>query len=95
MLKVLTKFAKVLFMLSVLIVINPHRALLIPLLVLSAAGSWVAWRLESLCQWTGKKVEVAREKFWMFGKPLDEKISKEIEDLNRMVKEVERKRKAN
>lgn len=49
MLKVLAQFAKVVFLLSVMILLNPHRAILIPFTLLSVVGSWIAWRLEELC----------------------------------------------
>lgn len=94
MLKALAKFGKVIVLLTVLIVLNPHRAVLIPFSLLAAFGSFLAGKLEDLCQWTADKVDFAREKFWLFGKPLHEKLEKEMAELNRLVAEVDRNLKA-
>lgn len=91
MLKVLTKFAKVIVLLTLLIIMNPHRAILIPFQLFAVCGSWVAWRLEDGCQWMADKIKWARENFWLFGSPVDEKLNKEIAELNRMVSEVDKK----
>lgn len=93
MLKVLVKFGKVIFLLTALILMNPHRAVLIPFKLFAAAGSWLAWKLEDLCQWVGDKVDLARENFWMFGKPINEKLQAEMDELNRLVVEVDKKLK--
>lgn len=94
MLKVLTKFAKVILLLTALIVMNPHRAILIPFSLFAAGGSWLAWRLEDVCQWISKKVNRARQNFWMFGKPINKKLDEEVTELNRLVAEVDKKLKA-
>lgn len=99
MLKVLAKFGKVLILLTVLIVLNPHRAALIPFSLLAAAGSWVAGRIgsdriEDACQWTADKIDCAKENFFLIGKPINEKLEVEMAELNRLVAEVDRKLKA-
>ena len=94
MLKVLTKFGKVILLLTVLIVLNPHRAVLIPFSLLAAFGSFLAGKLEDLCQWTADKVDFAKDKFWLFGKPINKKLNEEMAELNRMVAEVDKKLKA-
>lgn len=93
MLKVLAKFAKVIVLLTLLIVLNPHRAILIPFSLLAAFGSWLAGKLEDLCVWIDDKVSVAKDKFWLFGKPINEKLESEMDDLNRLVREVDEKLK--
>lgn len=93
MLKVLAKFAKVIVLLTFLIVLNPHRAVLIPFSLLAAFGSWLAGKLEDLCVWIADKVSVAKENFWLFGKPINKKLESEMEDLNRLVAEVDKKLK--
>lgn len=94
MLKVLSKFGKVILLLTVLIVLNPHRAILIPFSLLAAGGSWLAWRLEDVCQWVSEKVNLARQNFWMFGKPINKKLEAEMAELHRLVAEVDKKLKA-
>lgn len=94
MLKALTKFAKVILLLTALIVMNPHRAVLIPFSLLAAGGSWLAWRLEDVCQWVSEKVNLARQNFWMFGKPINKKLDEEMTELHRLVAEVDKKLKA-
>lgn len=94
MFKALTKFAKVILLLTLLVVINPHRAVLIPFSLLAASGSWLAWKLEDGCQWVADKVAVAKEKFWLFGKPINKKLDEEMAELNRLVAEVDKKFKA-
>ncbi|AIA64575.1 hypothetical protein HL10_gp045 [Cronobacter phage CR8] len=94
MLNVLTKFGKVIVLLTVLIVLNPHRAVLIPFSLLAAFGSFLAGKLEDLCQWTSDKVDFAKDKFWLFGKPINKKLDEEMAELNRMVAEVDKKLKA-
>lgn len=91
MLKVLAKFAKVIVMLTLLIILNPHRAVLIPFSLFAAFGSWVAWKLEDLCEWISDKVDVAKEKFWLFGKPLNQKLDEDMKELHRLVAEVDKK----
>lgn len=95
MLKALTKFAKVILLLTLLVVINPHRAILIPFSLFAAFGSWLAWRLEDVCQWVSGKVNWARDNFWMFGKPINKKLEAEMAELNRLVAEVDKKLKGN
>lgn len=94
MLKVLSKFAKVILLLTALIVLNPHRIILIPFSLLAAFGSWLAWKLEDGCQWVADKVAVAKDKFWLFGKPINKKLDEEMAELNRLVAEVDKKFKA-
>ena len=94
MLKALAKFGKVILLLTALIVINPHRAILIPFTLLAACGSWLAWRLEDVCQWVSEKVKWARQNFWMFGKPINKKLDEEMAELHRLVAEVDKKLKA-
>lgn len=94
MLKVLSKFAKVILLLTALIVLNPHRAVLIPFSLLAAFGSFLAGKLEDLCQWTADKVDFAKDKFWMFGKPINKKLEAEMAELHRLVAEVDKKLKA-
>ncbi len=91
MLKVLSKFAKVILLLTALIVLNPHRAVLIPFSLLAAFGSFLAGKLEDLSQWTADKVASAEDKFWLFGKPIYKKLDEEMAELNRMVAEVDKK----
>lgn len=93
MLKVLTQFVKVIAMLTLLIILNPHRAVLIPFSLFAACSSWVAWKLEDLCEWIAKWVKVAKEKFWLFGKPLNKKLDEEMNELNRLVAEVDKRLK--
>lgn len=90
MLKVLKQFAKVIVMLTLLIIMNPHRAVLIPFSLFAACGSWVAWKLEDLCEWVAKKVNVAKEKFWLFGKTLSKKLDEEMNELHRLVAEIDK-----
>lgn len=94
MLKVLTKFGKVILLLTALIVLNPHRAVLIPFSLLAAFGSFLAGKLEDLCQWTADNVDFAKDKFWLFGKPINKKLNEETAELNRMVAEVDKELKA-
>lgn len=91
MLKVLTKFGKVILLLTALIVLNPHRAVLIPFSLLAAFGSFLAGKLEDLCQWTADNVDFAKDKFWLFGKPLKKKLEEEMNELNRLVAEVDKR----
>lgn len=93
MLQALRKFGKVILLLTALIVLNPHRALLIPFSLLAAFGSWLAWRLEDGCQWVADKVKWAKENFWMFGKPINKKLDEEMTELHRLVAEVDKKLK--
>ena len=94
MLKVLAKFGKVILLLTALLVMNPHRAILLPFSLLAAGGSWIAWRLEDVCQWVSEKVNLARQNFWMFGKPINKKLDEEMTELHRLVAEVDKKLKA-
>lgn len=94
MLKLLVKFGKVVLLLTLMIVLNPHRAVLIPFSLLAAFGSWLAWRLEDACQWIAEKVNVAKKKFWLAGRPIGDKIEKEVEELHRMILDMDRKLKA-
>lgn len=94
MLKVLAKFGKVIVLLTVMIILNPHRAILIPFSLLAAVGSWLAWRLEDVCQWTADNVNSARQKFFLIGRPINRKLEEEMTELNRLVAEVDRKLKA-
>lgn len=92
MLKVLAKFGKVLFLLTVMIIMNPHRAILIPFSLFAAAGSWLAWRLEDLCQWLDKMVDKARKSWFTVGrKTVGKKLDDEMEELNRLVLEVDKR----
>lgn len=91
MLKVLAKFAKVIVMLTLLIILNPHRAIMIPFSLFAAFGSWVAWKLEDLCEWISNKVDGAKDNFWLFGKPLNKKLDEEMSELNRLVAEVDKR----
>lgn len=93
MLKVLAQFAKVVFLLSVMILLNPHRAILIPFTLLSVVGSWIAWRLEELCDWTKGRVDYCRVRFWIFGKSVNVKLDKEMAELHRRVAEVDKRLK--
>lgn len=68
--------------------------ILIPFGLLAAFGSFLAGKLEDLCQWTADKVDFAREEFWLFGKPTNKKLDEEMAELHRLVAEVDRKLKA-
>lgn len=84
--KIALKFMKVVGMLVVLIILNPHRALIIlPAKVIAVSGSWLAWKLEDGCQWLSDAAESARQRFWIFGTSLSEKLEKEQRELNSLV----------
>jgi|AGFS01.1.fsa_nt_gi hypothetical protein len=95
MLKVLAKFAKVIALLTVMILLNPHRALLIPINLLALGGSWLAGKLEDGCQWVDGKIKYLRTAMWVFGRPIGDKLDAELEELNRLVKEVDNRLKEN
>lgn len=80
-------------LLTVMGIINPPRALLIPFSLFSAFGSWFAWKLGDFCKWIGGKVNYAKEHFWLVGKPLQAKIKVEMEELNHGVAAVEKRLK--
>lgn len=86
MLKLVVKFSKIITLLMILMILNPHRALLIPLQILCCFGSWLAWRVEDLCKWVGKMIEKAQVKFWLFGKSLSETSKKELREIDEFLK---------
>ncbi|QPI18096.1 hypothetical protein POP15_048 [Pectobacterium phage POP15] len=91
MLKVLKKFAKVIALLTVMILLNPHRALLIPLNLLALGGSWLAGKLEDGCQWVDGNIKYLRTKMWVFGRPIGDKLDEEMTELNRLVAEIDKR----
>lgn len=84
--KLAGKLTKLFFIALLLMVLNPHRALLMLLMLTSAGASWIAWRLEDLCQWTDKKLDYARKNTFLLGKGLGEKLVKEANDIHRIIK---------
>lgn len=89
MLKLILKLFKIIGLMLVMLILNPHRALLIPLFLFSAFGSWLAGKLEDLCSWLADLTEAAKVKFWLVGKPIQESLDKEINELDSMIKKVE------
>lgn len=86
MLKLVLKFSKIITLLMILMILNPHRAVLIPLRILCCFGSWLAWRLEDLCKWVGKMIDKAQVKFWLFGKSLSETSKRELREIDKISK---------
>lgn len=90
MLKVILQLFKVMGLMLVMMVLNPHRAVLIGLFLFAAVGSFIAGKLEHLCQWLSDKTETARLRFWLFGKPIQAVLDREMDELDLLVKKVEK-----
>lgn len=93
MLKVLYKFCKVILLQAAIMFMNPHRMLLIPVRLVALGGSWFAGKLEDFSQWLGETCESLRRKMWLFGKPLSNKITEEMQQLEGLITEYEEKYK--
>lgn len=91
MLKLVLKFAKVVLLTLLLMVINPHRTVLLIIDIIALLGSWFAGKLENVCQWTADKVAVAKKKVWWFGKPIHKIVSKDIQEVHEMLEDAQRK----
>lgn len=93
MLKAFAKLFKIAALIIVLLVINPHRAILIPFCYLAVLGSWVAWRLEEGCTWLAQNLLEVSKKMPSFGKGLRETVDKDLGGVKDMVREYEDKLK--
>lgn len=90
MLKIILQLFKVIGLMLVMMVLNPHRVVLIVTFLLAAIGSWFAGKLEALCQWLADWTQEAKVKFWLFGKPLQKVLDREMDELDKRVKKVEK-----
>ncbi|UZZ64223.1 hypothetical protein A54_259 [Septuagintavirus sv54] len=90
--KIVWGFTKIIFMLICLGILNPHRVLLALVHLIAAVISFIAWKLEDLANFMGKGVKKGMKKFWLFGeKLLSEPLHKEIEKLDIILKQAEKK----
>lgn len=89
--KVLKQIGKVSLLIIAMMIINPHRLLLLLADIFAAGGSWIAWKLEDFCQWIGGKVKKYQKTFPLFGKKLGDRLEVESAELDRLVKEADKK----
>lgn len=83
MIKILGVILKSIFFLLVLMVLNPHRVLLIPLQMIAAVLSWLAWRLEDFASWLDKGVKYGRKNFWLISSSVSDKLQKQIGEIDK------------
>ena len=92
MFKFILRMVGAFLLVMVLAVLNPHRLILLPVRLIAAGLSWVAWRLEDFAEWVDDGVEWLLKKLPVFfDKSLGKKCTEEIEYLKSQGCELDKK----